>query len=284
MPLIFTLFVSVLGFSAAVGWRAAMALAGALCLVTGVADYFVTQDTPEGNFSDLRREGKFAVPEKSASTFWIACRDRRVWALFVVYGCCFGMELTLDNIAALYFTDYFQLDLQSAGLAAAAFGMMNLFARALGGIVSDRCASNWGLRGRVWWLFLALLSEGVLLIGFSQANQVGIAIASLLLVGLFVKMSNGATYAIVPFVNKQALGSIAGIVGAGGNAGAVAAGFLFKGAIPWPVALLILGCTVTCCSMAALCVTFSPETEAEAEQAFAAVGRHSPAQLVAVTE
>ena len=44
-----------------------------------------------------------------------------------------------------------------------------------------------------------------------------------------MKMAEGATYAVVPFVNKKALGSVAGIVGAGGNAGAVAAGFLFKG-------------------------------------------------------
>src|SRR5262249_51417830 len=104
----------------------------------------------------------------------------------------------------------------------------------------------------------------------------GIAIAALLLVGLFVKMTNGATYAIVPFVNPKAIGSIAGIVGAGGNVGAVAAGFLFKGAIPWPVAIFILGCLVTCASLAALCVTFSPEIEEEAERAFAAARRQRP--------
>src|SRR5258708_36465422 len=74
-------------------------------------------------------------------------RDRRVWALFVIYGCCFGMELTIDNIAALYFADYFHLALTAAGFVAASFGMMNIFARALGGIVSDRCYRRWGLRG-----------------------------------------------------------------------------------------------------------------------------------------
>jgi NNP family nitrate/nitrite transporter-like MFS transporter len=82
--------------------------------------------------------------------------------------------------------------------------------------------------------------------------------------GLFVKMSNGATYSVVPFINRRALGSVAGIVGAGGNAGAVAAGFLFKTeAISWPTGLFVLGVAVTACSFAALAVTF-PEAQSNA--------------------
>jgi NNP family nitrate/nitrite transporter-like MFS transporter len=41
-------------------------------------------------------------------------------------------------------------------------------------------------------------------------------------------MAEGATFSVVPFVNKKAVETVSGIVGAGGNAGAVAAGFLFK--------------------------------------------------------
>jgi NNP family nitrate/nitrite transporter-like MFS transporter len=48
------------------------------------------------------------------------------------------------------------------------------------------------------------------------------------LFALFLKMANGGTYSIVPFVNKDAIGSVAGIVGAGGNIGAMLIGFLFK--------------------------------------------------------
>jgi NNP family nitrate/nitrite transporter-like MFS transporter len=40
-------------------------------------------------------------------------------------------------------------------------------------------------------------------------------------------MSNGATFAVVPFVNPRAVGVVSGIVGAGGNVGAVLAGMLF---------------------------------------------------------
>jgi NNP family nitrate/nitrite transporter-like MFS transporter len=41
-------------------------------------------------------------------------------------------------------------------------------------------------------------------------------------------MANGTTFSIVPFVNKKSVGSVSGIVGAGGNVGGLLMGFLFK--------------------------------------------------------
>ncbi len=74
-------------------------------------------------------------------------------------------------------------------------------------------------------------------------------------------MSSGATYSVVPFINRKALGVVAGIVGAGGNAVAVAAGFLFKSALDWPSALLIIGGCVTLSSLLVLSIRFVPEIE-----------------------
>ena len=53
--------------------------------------------------------------------------------------------------------------------------------------------------------------------------------------------------------------------GAGGNAGAVAAGFLFKSSIPWNTAFLILGVLVTTVSFLAFVVRFSPQAAKEAK-------------------
>ena len=268
MPLIFAGFVGILGYSTASAWRASMFAAGVVCALLGVAYYFLTQDTPAGNFAELRAQGK--LPQKNAvrGSFLNACRDYRVWALFVAYGCCFGIELTLDNVAALYFVDYFSelrdadklQAVSTAGLIAGLFGGMNLFARALGGIIGDRVGNRWGVNGRVKWLFIALFCEGLALLLFSQARTLIVGIPLLMLLGLFVKMSNGATYSVVPFVNRKSLGSVAGIVGAGGNAGAVAAGFLFKSsAITWPTALFVLGVCVTCSSFVILTMKFAEE-------------------------
>ena len=255
MPMLFGVFMSC-GLGAWWSWRLAMMVAGVALLLTGIAYYFLTQDTPEGNFKDTGHVSR------ASGAFGEACRDRRVWALALIYAACFGIELTIDNIAALYFTDSFHLTLQKAGLVASSFGMMNLFARALGGIVSDRFARTWGLRGRTLLLGGTLAAEGLAMALFSQMRWLPLAIASMMLTGLFVKMSNGATYSVVPFVNRKALGAVSGIVGAGGNAGAVFAGFLFKTpSLTYPQALLILGVIICSISSLAFFIRFSESEE-----------------------
>jgi NNP family nitrate/nitrite transporter-like MFS transporter len=251
MPLLFSAFMSY-GAGSWWSWRLAMASAGAALLVTGVAYYFLTEDTPDGDFKELRASG--------GAAFWKVCQDPRVWALAVLYAASFGIELTLDNFAALYFKDYFKLSLQMAGLVASLFGMMNLFARALGGFVSDRCNRKWGLRGRVMLLASTIAAEGLAMMLFSRMSWLPLAIATMMLTGLFVKMSNGANYAVVPFINKRAIGAVAGIVGAGGNAGAVLAGFLFKTpSLTYPQALLIIGVAILVCAGLAFAVRFPEE-------------------------
>jgi NNP family nitrate/nitrite transporter-like MFS transporter len=272
MPLVFAFFVGTLGLATATSWRLAMLVVGVLCALTGVAYYFLTQDTPEGNYRELRADGRMEQEEVIQGAFGEACRDRRVWALALIYGACFGMELTIDNIAVLYFLDYFaffkQLEpadaLWTAGLIAGIFGGMNLFARAIGGWVADKCGNRWGFDGRVKWLFVALFGEGIGLMMFSQATTLSLAIPLMITFAMFVKMSNGATYAVVPFINRRALGAVSGIVGAGGNAGAVALGFLFKSeAIDWPTALLVAGVAVTCVSFATFLINHREETALE---------------------
>jgi len=268
MPLIFAAFVG-LGYTEFVSWRLSMGVAGAVCFVTGITYFYVTRDYPDGNIKDLRARGE--MPEKKATrgSFMLAVKDVRVWALFLIYAACFGIELTINNVAALYYKDYFGLTLGTAGLVAGLFGLMNIFARTLGGYISDRFVRTGGLRGRVRWLFIAVFAEGLALILFSRMNVLFLAIPTMIVFSLFVQMSEGATYSVVPFINKKALGAVAGIVGAGGNVGAVSAGFLFRAEdISYPQALLVLGVLVALFSFSALVVRFSPAEEKAARDEF----------------
>lgn len=270
MPLIFGAFV-MLGVSKFASWRLAMIVPGAVLLLAGIAYYRFTQDAPEGNYSDLRAQDKMPPrSNKEYGSFSTAAKDYRVWALFVIYAACFGIELTINNVAALYFHDRFHLNVGTAGLIAGLFGLMNIFARTMGGVFSDRFAKIKGLKGRVQFLGIVLLLEGIALVIFSRIPALGIAIMAMIIFSLFVQMSEGATYGIVPFINKKAVGPVAGIVGAGGNAGAVAAGFLFRiESLATQDALLILGILVAVSSSLSLLVRFTPEVEAEEKAAFA---------------
>ncbi len=268
MPLIFSGFLF-LGFAEDSAWRYAMVVPGIAMVIVGILYLKLTTDTPEGNFADLKKNDSqiLHTPKKKTGKgiFLMALKDYRVWALFVIYGASFGIELTINNIAAIYYRDTFELSLKSAGLIAGLFGLMNIFARSMGGYFGDRFGVRFGLRGRVWFLFVVLLFSGFALMLFSRMTTLPVAIGAMIVFSLFVQMSEGATYSVVPFINKKAIGTISGIVGAGGNAGAVAAGFLFRyETIPYADALFILGCIVVVCSFSAFLVKFSARDEIEA--------------------
>jgi NNP family nitrate/nitrite transporter-like MFS transporter len=267
MPLVLA-GVLMLGVSETLGWRIAMIVPGIALLLVGFAYYFLTQDSPEGNYRRLRSEGRMAHSSSVNGSFLAAARDHRVWSLFIIYGACFGIELTINNVAALYFHDRFALSVGTAGLIAGLFGLMNIFARTLGGVFGDMFGIRFGLRGRVWFMGAVLVLEGLALVLFSQMASLVLAVGAMIVFSLFVQMSEGATFSVVPFINRKALGSVAGIVGAGGNAGAVAAGFLFRiEGFSTEQALLFLGIGVTLVAPLALLVRFSPAIEMEEKRA-----------------
>ena len=268
------------GVGETLGWRLAMVVPGAALFLVGIAYFFFTQDAPLGNYKDLRAKGLMPQASQVRGSFLMAAKDYRVWALFIIYGACFGVELTINNIAALYYFDRFDLDLKTAGLIAGLFGLMNLFARTTGGMLGDKFGIRFGLKGRVMFLGVVLLIEGIALIVFSQMVTLFLAVGAMIVFSFFVQMSEGATFSVVPFINRKALGSVAGIVGAGGNAGAVAFGFLFRAeSITYQDGLLFIGMAVILASALVFLVRFSPETEAEErwkmEEALAA--RSAPA-------
>ncbi len=268
MPLLMSAVVMA-GVSETMGWRVALIVPGVMMLIMAVVYYKFTQDCPEGNFSELRAAGiAFEGGGKGGwASFFEACRNYRAWLLFITYGACFGIELFIHNVAATYYVDHFGLSLKQAGMAAGSFGLLALFARALGGWISDKVAARGDLNSRVNLLFVLMLGEGLGLLWFSQTTSVTLAIVAMLAFGLCTHMACGSTYALVPFVNPKALGGVAGIVGAGGNVGAVLAGFLMKGTGDVRQTLLILGGAVLVSALCAIGVRFTltvPETPAPA--------------------
>lgn len=254
MPLVFALIVG-FGYTKQEAWRYAMIVPGLLMLVMAFFYYRYTKDTPAGNFSELERN------MEKKKTDYAVLWDWRIWCLSLAYAVCFGMEITFDNVAALHFVQEFELSQASAGFWAGVFGFMNLFARALGGLFADKIGKKYGMKGKGLLLAAVLLLEGLGLVLFARSGSFGMAIFSMIFFALFLKMANGATYAITPFIDTKNAGLVAGVVGAGGNVGGMLFGFLFKSeSITYVEAFGYIGLIVIAVALIVLITRFTKTT------------------------
>jgi len=138
MPLLLAALV-MFGVEQTLGWRIALIVPGIMMIIVGALYWKFTQDCPQGNFKELRAAGVQVGSEKKGGMAILlhAARNYRVWILFGAYAACFGIEIFIHNIVAMYYVEHFSFGLKEAGMAAGIFGLLALFARALGGIVSD---------------------------------------------------------------------------------------------------------------------------------------------------
>ena len=258
MPGIYAICFSATESRAFTAWRWAYIFPGLCHTVVGLLVMWLGQDLPDGNYKLLTTSG--ALEKKSTWTVnKVAIKNYRMWAMTASYGFCFGVELTMNNIVAGYLFDQFNVSLQTAGVLASCYGLMNLFARSLGGWTSDLISRPFGMRGRLWNLWLWQTLEGVLCIfmGLSK-NNLGATIAFMVFFSVCVQASEGASYGVVPFISRRALGVVSGFVGAGGNAGATISTALFftSDKIETYDGLVYLGYTVIGVTMVVVTIHF----------------------------
>ena len=108
------------------------------------------------------------------------------------------------------------------------------------------------MRGRIIVQTICLLAEGVLVFVFVRTTNLAGSIIVLVFFSTFVQAAEGSTYGIVPYVNPPCTGSIAGIVGAGGNTGAVCFGLCFRNLPDYRTAFDIMGGSIVASAVLSL--------------------------------
>lgn len=223
MPVIYRFWHDAIGIELKYAWRIAMLFPAVLYIILGIWIFTCSQDTTTGKF-DIQILGKST---KAGPRTYLKClADFNVLLMIFQYSACFGCELVMNNTLASHFSDYFEVDLVAAGGLATAFGGMNLFARSLGGILSDWMNFKWAMPGRLWAHFISLFFQAIMLFAFGCVTKdMGwpVALAVLVVFSIFVNMAEGTSYGIVPYMIPEQLAVVSAMVGAGGTLGAVIA-------------------------------------------------------------
>jgi NNP family nitrate/nitrite transporter-like MFS transporter len=175
---------------------------------------------------------KKGVPEDDRYPF------SSVAALNTTYFANFGAELAVVSMLPLFFQETWGLTPVTAGIIASSFAFVNLFARPMGGLVSDRM----GNRRFVMLSYMLGIAIGFALMGLLDSNwPLIIAIAITIGCSFFVQGAEGATFGIIPSIKRRVTGQIAGMAGAYGNVGAVFYLFIFMYVTPSQFFFIIAG-------------------------------------------
>merc|ERR1719238_1104462 len=302
MPFIMEIFLAITGSNIGLAWRLAMIVPIVMHLLS-TCFIMAARDLPDGSYKELEKLGAKQKSKGAGNVAILGFSNTNALIMLVTYGLCFGVELCMNNKLVPYFTRYYGMRPTTAGPLGACFSLMNLAARSWGGMLSDILAKKYGIRGRIWGMWVIQTIEGFFCIlmglvtvsmdGPDEAKFKGLAKVqgiydygattytidgtlgavkpcsselvrspanalvggvltkmpipeqSLIMIrdpaatcvhnggtlattmicmicfSICVQMAEGLHFGIVPYISRPALGVVSGMVGAGGNTGAL---------------------------------------------------------------
>jgi NNP family nitrate/nitrite transporter-like MFS transporter len=224
-------------------WRLALVVPAAMAVGTAYFFYAYADDSPLGSYTEVKQAG--LLQQRSAvDSFRSGIFNLNAWILFVQFGATLGIELTMESGMTLHLTERFDLEVAHAAALASLFGLMNIFARGLGGLLSDRLHQMYSLRGRLMIQMILLFCEGVFILLFIRSDTLSHTLLVMVLFAATGQMCMGTCFGIVPYLDPRSTGTIVAIVAAGGNVGAVLFSNCFR-TKPDDYAFTVMG--VACC-------------------------------------
>ena len=209
----------------AYGWQGVAQIWAAGIAAMGVLFFLFAKDDPE-----LVERRKAGVKAPSLAEQFAPLKNLQVWRFSLYYFFVFGAFVALALWMPHYLIDVYGMDIETAGMSAAAFSLSASIFRAYGGHLSDR----FGARAVMYWcfgfslIFLFMLSypptdyiiqgkDGV--IHFSTEMGRWSFVITLFALGFFMSLGKAAVYRHIPVYYPKHVGAVGGLVGMIGGLG-----------------------------------------------------------------
>lgn len=213
----------------AYGWQGVADVWAAGIAVMAAIFWFSTEDDPI-----LRARRERGEAPRSAWLELASLKNVQVWRFSLYYFVVFGAFVALSLWLPQYLINVYGVNIETAGMMAAAFSFPASVFRAYGGHLSD----SYGARRVMYWTFLVAVICTFLLsypptdyvvhtIGGPQAFHLEMGLAAftvtLFVLGFFMALGKAAVYKHVPVYYPNNVGAVGGLVGMIGGLGGIRA-------------------------------------------------------------
>ncbi len=210
---------------AAMGWRQAANVYGAVMLATAVLFFLLAQEDPATRARRASGTKPAGIRERIAPL-----RNLQVWRFSTYYFLVFGGFIALTSWLPRYYMGVYHIDLAAAGMLTASFTFPAAAFRAVGGILADRH----GARKMMYIAFSASLLCLFLLsypathyviegirgpIPFTIAPSLAERAIVLFVLGFFMALGMAAVFKHIPTYYPAHVGAVGGVVGMIGGLG-----------------------------------------------------------------
>ena len=209
----------------AYGWHGVAHVWAIGIILMGILFFIFAKDDPE--LVERRAKGMRAP---SLAEQFAPLKNLQVWRFSLYYFFVFGAFVALALWLPHYLVDVYHLDIETAGMSAAAFSLSASVFRAYGGHLSDR----FGARAVMYWslgfslILLFMLSypptdyvitgkNGV--ITFSTEMDFWPFVVTAFALGFFMSLGKAAVYRHIPVYYPKHVGAVGGLVGMIGGLG-----------------------------------------------------------------
>ncbi|NOZ67358.1 MAG: NarK/NasA family nitrate transporter [Alphaproteobacteria bacterium] len=206
-------------------WQGVAQVYSIILLITAILFFVFTKDDPA-----LRERREKGIKHASFMEQMEPLKNLQVWRFSLYYFFVFGGFVALALWLPRYYVGAYGLDIQTAGMLAAAYALPGSIFRALGGWLSDKI----GARRVMYWTFSVAVACTFILsypatdytvagiegpINFNITLPLWFFVSVTIVLGFFMSLGKAAVYKHIPVYYPGHVGSVGGVVGLIGGLG-----------------------------------------------------------------